>query len=232
VRALFLLLSVVAVARAADASAAAKAADPAAVPESSIAKQRASIQKQKDAIRAQAAASLKGESNSFFTAPWISPMQIPTLAPASFDCDPLPEPQVSALIAAAATAEEVKPELIRAVMRQESGFHACAVSPRGAQGLMQLMPATAERFHVTDPFDPAQNVNAGAKFLKELLGKYAGDLRLALGAYNAGPANVDAAGTVPDNAETRGYVSNILQDLGVSDSAPAAPASSEKSGTT
>src|SRR5581483_8762511 len=103
-------------------------------------------------------------------------------APAAFDCDPMPEPEVAKLIDTAAAAEEVKPELIRAVIRQESAFHACAVSPKGAQGLMQLMPATAERFHVTDPFDPAQNVSAGAKFLKELLAKYSGDLRLTLSA--------------------------------------------------
>jgi soluble lytic murein transglycosylase-like protein len=83
---------------------------------------------------------------------------------------------------------------------------------------MQLMPATAERFHVADPFDPAQNVEAGTKFLKELLVKYAGDLKLALRAYNAGPARIDGAGEVPDTAETKDYVSNILNDLGASDS--------------
>jgi soluble lytic murein transglycosylase-like protein len=132
------------------------------------------------------------------------------------DCDPLPEAQVSALIEAAAARESVKPELVRAVIRQESGFRACAVSVKGAQGLMQLMPATSERFHVTDPFDPAQNVDAGTKFLRELLQRYGGDMKLALGAYNAGPARVDGVGEIPDVAETKDYVSNILNDLGIS----------------
>ena len=130
------------------------------------------------------------------------------------DCDPMAAADVDTLIDRAATREGVNAKLVRAVIRQESGFRPCAVSPRGAQGLMQLMPDTAERFHVSDAFDPGQNVDGGTKFLKELLAKYAGDLRLALGAYNAGPERVDASGTVPDIQETQDYVTSILNELG------------------
>jgi soluble lytic murein transglycosylase-like protein len=101
------------------------------------------------------------------------------------------------------------------VIRKESAFYPCAVSPKGALGLMQLMPATAEMLGVTDPFDPKQNVDAGAKFLKQLIEKYAGDLPLALSAYNAGPARVDTARGVPDIAETKNYVADILSSIRV-----------------
>ena len=80
---------------------------------------------------------------------------------------------------------------------------------------MQLMPATAEMLGVTDPFDPKQNVDAGAKFLKQLIDKYAGDLSLALSAYNAGPGRVEAAGGVPDILETKNYVADILSAVRV-----------------
>jgi soluble lytic murein transglycosylase-like protein len=129
------------------------------------------------------------------------------------DCDPLPDADLNPLIATAATKEGVKAELIRAVMKQESGFKPCAISAKGAEGLMQLMPATAEEFHIADPFDPEQNVSAGAKLLKQLLTKYAGDLKLALSAYNAGSGRVDETGGVPDIAETQGYVSGIMNNL-------------------
>jgi soluble lytic murein transglycosylase-like protein len=189
----------------------------------SLALQRKSIEAQRQAIRKQAAVPQGQTTDSFFTAPWIPERVAPpaplsaALAPGT-DCDPMPDPQLSALIEAAATRESVKPALVRAVIRQESGFRPCAVSPKGAQGLMQLMPATAERFKVENPFDPAQNVDAGTKFLKELLTRYSGDVKLALGAYNAGAARVDGSGAVPDIAETKDYVSNIINDLGAEES--------------
>jgi soluble lytic murein transglycosylase-like protein len=80
-------------------------------------------------------------------------------------------------------------------------------------GLMQLMPATASQFGVPNPFDPAGNVEAGATFLKQLLERYGGDLTLALGAYNAGPAKVDAAAGVPKIPETQEYIRRILSTL-------------------
>ena len=119
-----------------------------------------------------------------------------------------------------AKAQDVKPELLRAVMEQESAYRPCAVSSKGAQGLMQLMPATAQELGVIDPFDPKENISAGAKFLKQLMDKYAGDLPKALGAYNAGPANVDQAGGVPDIPETKNYVDAILKKMGITRTAP------------
>ena len=103
--------------------------------------------------------------------------------------------------------------LLRAVIGQESAFHPCAVSSKGAQGLMQLMPEVASRLGVKDIFDPKQNVEAGAQYLKELLDKYKGDLSRALAAYNAGPAAVDQANGIPDIPETREYVESILGHL-------------------
>ena len=87
---------------------------------------------------------------------------------------------------------------------------------------MQLMPDTATQFGVKDPFDPKQNIDAGAKYLKELIGRYSGNLAVALGAYNAGPAKVDeAGGAVPPIPETTDYVKQILDKLGVQAAAPA-----------
>jgi soluble lytic murein transglycosylase-like protein len=100
------------------------------------------------------------------------------------------------------------------VIKQESGFRPCAVSPVGAQGLMQLMPDTADQLRVADAFDPAQNVNGGAAYLKQLLTKYKGDIKLTLGAYNAGPKRTDDAGGVPNIPETQNYVASILADMG------------------
>jgi Transglycosylase SLT domain len=101
--------------------------------------------------------------------------------------------------------------LVRSVMKAESGFRPQAVSPKGALGLMQLMPATAQRLGA-DPHDPAQNVDAGARYLRALLEKYGGGLRRALAAYNAGPAAVDRFGGVPPFAETLNYIRRIEQE--------------------
>lgn len=100
--------------------------------------------------------------------------------------------------------------LLGAVAVQESGLYPCAVSSAGAVGLMQLMPATAAQFGVADPLDPWQSLQGGGQFLKQLLGRYDGDLRLALGAYNAGPARVDFFGGVPPFPETQNYVESVM----------------------
>lgn len=100
--------------------------------------------------------------------------------------------------------------LVEAVARAESALNPYAVSPAGALGLMQLMPATARAFGVTDPFDPAQNVEAGARYLRHLLDRFGGDLKLALAAYNAGPGAVRRFGGVPPYRETRRYVEKVL----------------------
>ena len=103
--------------------------------------------------------------------------------------------------------------LVRAVVRKESAYDSCATSIKGAQGLMQLMPSVQLQFGVTDPYDPRQNVDAGTRLLKQLLEQYGGDLARALGAYNAGPAQVEKWGGVPPIPETRQYVEGILSEL-------------------
>ena len=104
----------------------------------------------------------------------------------------------------------VDPALISAVVRQESGFHADAVSGAGAVGLMQLMPSTARELGVANPFDAEQNVDGGTQLLRSLLDRYGGRLDDALAAYNAGPAAVDKYGGVPPYPETQTYVASIM----------------------
>ncbi len=113
-------------------------------------------------------------------------------------------------ISAAAKRHELDPALLSAVVRQESGFQPRAISSAGAMGLMQLMPETARALGVRDPFDPAQNIDGGAKYLRGLIDRYHGRLDLALAAYNAGPGAVDRFGAVPPYPETQAYVKNIL----------------------
>jgi hypothetical protein len=120
------------------------------------------------------------------------------------------QPKVhSPLFAAAAKANRIDDAWLRAIAHAESGFAAGAVSPKGAQGVMQLMPATARRLHVRDPFSAAQSIDGGARYLGELLRQFQGDRRLAAAAYNAGPAAVARYGGVPPYAETRAYVEKV-----------------------
>ena len=121
----------------------------------------------------------------------------------------------AALFASAGAAHGVSPTLLAAVAQQESSFNPRAVSPAGAQGLMQLMPATAKSLGVTDAFDPVQSVNGAAKLLSSLLERF-GSTDLALAAYNAGPGAVIKHGGVPPYAETQNYVRSITSKLGAS----------------
>jgi len=109
---------------------------------------------------------------------------------------------------------DLSPQLLHAVIAVESAYDPRAVSPKGAQGLMQLMPATARRFGVKDPFDPQDNVRGGAQYLKSLLVQFNGDLQLTLAAYNAGEAAVVRYGNrVPPFAETRRYVPKVMAHM-------------------
>lgn len=111
-------------------------------------------------------------------------------------------------------ASGLSPDLIRAVIQVESGFNPGAVSPKGAQGLMQLMPATARALGVVDPFHPEDNIRGGVAYLKQLLGLYSQDIRLALAAYNAGPGSVTRYGDVPPYRETQAYVRRVTSASG------------------
>jgi soluble lytic murein transglycosylase-like protein len=116
------------------------------------------------------------------------------------------------IIETAAASAAVEANLLRAVIVVESGFNSRAVSKRGAVGLMQLMPATATRFGVSNPFDPKQNVHAGARYLKFLIDRFGHDIRLALAAYNAGEEAVDRnGGQIPPFSETMAYVPRVLK---------------------
>jgi len=123
---------------------------------------------------------------------------------------------------AAARLYQVNPDLVRAVMGVESEYDQWAVSSKGARGLMQLMPATARRLGVLDPFDARQNIFGGTQHLRNLLDQFGGDVRLVLAAYNAGENAVLRYGGVPPYRETRGYVQKVEELLG--GLAPAAPA--------
>ena len=175
--------------------------------EESLARQRSSVEKQ----------TRQAERGGFFVlappAAWGAPVAAPAFVAA--DCEPLPSSEVDFLVEQAAEKQDLDVEMLRAVIQQESAFRPCAVSPKGAMGLMQLMPATASQFGVPNPFDPADNVEGGARFLKQLMVRYGGDLTLALGAYNAGPAKVDAAAGIPNIPETQDYVKQILGALPV-----------------
>lgn len=118
--------------------------------------------------------------------------------------------EISDIISDISKKHGVNEKLVKALIKQESGFNPNAVSKAGAAGLMQLMPATAKSLGVTDIKDPVQNVDGGVRYLKSMMKKYNGNLILALAAYNAGPGAVDKHGGVPPYKETQNYVKNIL----------------------
>ncbi len=172
-----------------------------------VEKQRAAIAAQREAARKQA------ETAGVWLAPWTAAIE-PAPAFVEPACDPVADSVVAPVVESAAKAQSLEPKLLRAIIERESGFRACAVSAKGAEGLMQLMPETSEELGVGDPFDVKQNIEAGAKYLKGLLDKYKGDLALALSAFNAGPSAADQAGGIPPIPETRDYVDAILKKLG------------------
>jgi soluble lytic murein transglycosylase-like protein len=119
--------------------------------------------------------------------------------------------ELASLIDEIATQHEIDPDLVRSVVRVESNFNQYAVSPKGAQGLMQLMPGTARRFGVANSFDPKENIEGGVRYLKYLGRLFPEDLRLVLAAYNAGEEAVNRHGGIPPYAETQAYVRSVSQ---------------------
>ena len=180
---------------------------PAETLQSAMAKQRAAIAVQRLAVKQQRDS----------VVPWMlaTPRIEATsgMEAAAEDCDPIGDPELTPLITSAAQQHKLEPRLLRGVIEQESGFHACAMSAKGAMGLMQLMPATVDQFKVDDVFDPKQNIEAGATYLRQLLDKYKDDVKLALAAYNAGPTTVDQTGGIPDIKETRDYVEGVIKKM-------------------
>jgi hypothetical protein len=155
-----------------------------------------------------------------FTGLFFSPVLAPAATPTSFietipadipvsgDCD------LDWMIYRAGEKAGVDPRFIHAVIKQESRYKNAAVSHAGAQGLMQLMPATAKRFGNKDPHDAASNIEAGTKYLKWLLKRFNGDVKLALAGYNAGEGAVDKYDGIPPYDETQNYVKKIVANYG------------------
>lgn len=187
-------------------------AAPAAPKSAAMEAMAASVAAQKEAVKKQVGGAY--EADPFFTLPWLSPApEAPPVEPA---CDPLPYSLLEPLVKKAAEKNGLRPELVKAVIGRESGFRPCAISESGAMGLMQLMPDTADQLKVQDPFDPAESISGGARYLAGLLQRFGGELRLALAAYNAGPESIPASRELPNIPETLEYVKAILAEPGVS----------------
>jgi soluble lytic murein transglycosylase-like protein len=124
-----------------------------------------------------------------------------------------PSPEIERLITENARACQLDPALIEAIVANESGFDPTARSRAGAQGLMQLMPGTAASLGVSNPYDPAQNIWGGTRYLRSLLRRFGGSVERAVAAYNAGPAAVAKYNGIPPYAQTRAYVRNVIASL-------------------
>src|ERR1700682_2219014 len=125
----------------------------------------------------------------------------------------LPASQLQSIVRTYSQANSVDAKLVASVIDAESRGDPSAISRAGAQGLMQLMPGTATRYGVGNAFDPYQNVDGGTRYLRDLLRRYKGNVRLAVAAYNAGPGAVDAAHGIPPFAETRAYVGRVVAGI-------------------
>ncbi|HEY8297209.1 MAG TPA: lytic transglycosylase domain-containing protein [Candidatus Baltobacteraceae bacterium] len=132
-------------------------------------------------------------------------------APAAYNAPAMvPPAQIDSLVQANSAAWGVDPALVKAIIANESGFNANATSRTGAQGLMQLEPGTAAGLGVSNSYDPAQNIWGGTRYIRGLLDRFHGDMRLAVAAYNAGPGAVEKYSGIPPYAETQNYVQNVL----------------------
>ncbi|MCW5965258.1 MAG: lytic transglycosylase domain-containing protein [Bryobacterales bacterium] len=139
--------------------------------------------------------------------------------------------EIRGMIEDTARRHGVDPALIHSVVRVESNYQQKAISHKGAQGLMQLIPATAQRYGVANAFDPTQNLEGGVRYLKYLTERFDGDLRLALAAYNAGEGAVDRHQGIPPYQETQQYVTKVTRELQMRGSAVPALAESAPAGT-
>jgi membrane-bound lytic murein transglycosylase MltF len=143
------------------------------------------------------------------------PLPAPAHSPASIPSHSVPAlsaPALHQVVDSASAAYHLDPDLVNSVIHAESGFNSHAVSPKGARGLMQLMPGTANQLGVNDAFDPQSNVTGGSRYLRELLERYNFDLVKALAAYNAGPLRVEQYRGVPPFHETQAYVARIVHE--------------------
>ncbi|MCS6884700.1 MAG: lytic transglycosylase domain-containing protein [Acidobacteriota bacterium] len=162
-------------------------------------------------IYAQLNSSIDDFGRIVLTSETIIVQPLPTGSSPMGTTDTTGSSELDELILKAAKKYNVDPRLILEVMRQESGFRRTALSPKGAQGLMQLIPATATRFGVYRPYDPQENIFGGTRYLRFLLDKFKGNVELALAGYNAGENAVIRYGfTIPPYRETRDYVRSIL----------------------
>jgi soluble lytic murein transglycosylase-like protein len=147
----------------------------------------------------------------------VATAEIESFAPAPPDLNgttatPVAQKDLSTIVSDASARSRIDADFIASVIRAESGNNPRAVSPKGARGLMQLMPQTASTLGVTDVFDPTENVDGGVRYLGELLVQYNGDAAKALAAYNAGPHRVRQYGGVPPYRETHAYVARVIND--------------------
>lgn len=156
-----------------------------------------------------------------FTGLFFSPVLAPSVSAATTQVEAIPEDiplsgdcDLDWIIFRAGEKAGVDPRFIHAVIKQESKYNPKAVSHVGAEGLMQMMPATAKRFGLKDPFDATANVEAGTKYLAWLLKRFDGDVSLALAGYNAGEGSVDKYKGVPPYSETQNYVKKIVSNYG------------------
>lgn len=142
--------------------------------------------------------------------------EVESFGPAASEADdpsaPTPAADLKAIIHSASNRTRIDADFLASVIRAESANNPRAVSPKGAQGLMQLMPSTADTLGVKNSFDPADNIDGGARYLQQLLERYQGDAAKALAAYNAGPRRVEQYHGVPPFRETRAYIARIIND--------------------
>jgi soluble lytic murein transglycosylase-like protein len=144
----------------------------------------------------------------------VQPLPVVPSAPDAPVAAPLPgSTGINEAVELIAASQRLPPQLVHSVIKVESNYNPWAVSPKGAQGLMQLMPGTARRFGVANAFDPIDNIQGGTRYLKYLVDLYNNDYRLALAAYNAGEGAVEKYGSVPPYAETENYLIRINQQL-------------------